>query len=231
MSQVAPDNSQTTCSTCGATPKTLLSCPCGTTQYCSTDCQTIDWNDRGHKKACKKIRDERAAALRRADLTCATTLFSSRRPTFKEALKYADSLPEEEARAKKFQGCYLCWCKPPCCFLCAPCLVTYCSLSFPFLYPGSTTSDCIWIPSACGGCLGGCCACGSGVRNTNRLPKNMWGSFEGQGGDPTGWGACRIPDWWGPISYYVVPIPTGIAYYWKGKTPACTCVPIVPCAN
>ncbi|KAH8059193.1 hypothetical protein JL722_5747 [Aureococcus anophagefferens] len=30
--------------------------------YCSTECQRIDWRDRGHRKACKKIRDERAAA-------------------------------------------------------------------------------------------------------------------------------------------------------------------------
>jgi hypothetical protein len=42
-------------------PKTLLNCPCGTTQYCSTECQRIDWRERGHRKACKKIRSERAA--------------------------------------------------------------------------------------------------------------------------------------------------------------------------
>ena len=56
-----------TCTICGAKPKTLLNCPCGTTQYCSTDCQRIDWRDRGHRKACKKIRDERAAEAARAE--------------------------------------------------------------------------------------------------------------------------------------------------------------------
>ena len=50
-----------TCTICGAKPKTLLNCPCGTTQYCSTECQRIDWRERGHRKACKKIRSERAA--------------------------------------------------------------------------------------------------------------------------------------------------------------------------
>ncbi|KAH8086248.1 hypothetical protein JL720_7453 [Aureococcus anophagefferens] len=35
--------------------------------YCSTDCQRIDWRDRGHRKACKKIRDERAAEAARAE--------------------------------------------------------------------------------------------------------------------------------------------------------------------
>ncbi|KAH8063680.1 hypothetical protein JL722_2864 [Aureococcus anophagefferens] len=56
-----------TCTICGAKPKTLLNCPCGTTQYCSTDCQRIDWRDRGHRQACKKIRNERAAEAARAE--------------------------------------------------------------------------------------------------------------------------------------------------------------------
>jgi hypothetical protein len=50
-----------TCTICGAKPRILLNCPCGTTQYCSTECQRIDWRERGHRKACKKIRSERAA--------------------------------------------------------------------------------------------------------------------------------------------------------------------------
>jgi len=56
-----------TCTICGANPRTLLNCPCGTTQYCSTECQRIDWRDRGHRKACKKIRNERAAEAARAE--------------------------------------------------------------------------------------------------------------------------------------------------------------------
>jgi hypothetical protein len=51
-----------TCTICGAKPRTLLNCPCGTTQYCSTDCQRIDWRERGHRKACKKIRKRAAEA-------------------------------------------------------------------------------------------------------------------------------------------------------------------------
>ena len=38
-----------------------------TRRYCSTDCQRIDWRDRGHRKACKKIRNERAAEAARAE--------------------------------------------------------------------------------------------------------------------------------------------------------------------
>ncbi|KAK7241134.1 hypothetical protein SO694_0005206 [Aureococcus anophagefferens] len=49
-----------TCTICG--DKAKLNCP-----YCSTDCQRIDWRDRDHRKACKKIRDERAAEAARAD--------------------------------------------------------------------------------------------------------------------------------------------------------------------
>ena len=54
-----------TCTICGE--KAKLNCPCGTTQYCSTECQRIDWRDRGHRKACKKIRNERAAEAARAE--------------------------------------------------------------------------------------------------------------------------------------------------------------------
>jgi TPR repeat protein len=56
-----------TCTICGAKPRTLLICPCASTQYCSTECQRIDWRDRGHRKACKKIRNERAAEAARAE--------------------------------------------------------------------------------------------------------------------------------------------------------------------
>ncbi|KAK7233752.1 hypothetical protein SO694_00101060 [Aureococcus anophagefferens] len=53
-----------TCTICGE--KAKLNCPCGTTQYCTVACQKIDWRDRGHRTACKKIRDERAAEAARA---------------------------------------------------------------------------------------------------------------------------------------------------------------------
>ena len=36
-------------------------------RYCSTECQRIDWRERGHRKACKKIRSERAAEAARAE--------------------------------------------------------------------------------------------------------------------------------------------------------------------
>ena len=53
------------CDICGE--KAKLNCPCGTTQYCSVACQRVDWRDRGHRTACKKIRDERAAETARAE--------------------------------------------------------------------------------------------------------------------------------------------------------------------
>ena len=56
-----------TCTICGARPRTLLNCPCGTTQYCSTECQRIDWRERGHRAACKKIRNERATEAAQAE--------------------------------------------------------------------------------------------------------------------------------------------------------------------
>ena len=58
-----------TCTICGE--KAKLNCPCGTTQYCSTECQRIDWRDRGHRKACKKIRNERAEEAARAEAEAA----------------------------------------------------------------------------------------------------------------------------------------------------------------
>ena len=56
---------RTLCTICSA--KAKLPCPCGTAQYCTVACQRIDWRDRGHRKACKKIRDERAAEAARAE--------------------------------------------------------------------------------------------------------------------------------------------------------------------
>ena len=43
-------------------------------RYCSTECQRIDWRDRGHRKACKKIRDERAAEAARAEAPTPSSL-------------------------------------------------------------------------------------------------------------------------------------------------------------
>jgi hypothetical protein len=54
-----------TCTICSE--KAKLNCPCGTTSYCSVACQKIDWRERGHRTACKKIRNERAAEAARAE--------------------------------------------------------------------------------------------------------------------------------------------------------------------
>ncbi|EGB07597.1 hypothetical protein AURANDRAFT_37702 [Aureococcus anophagefferens] len=54
------------CGICGA-DKAKACQGCGTTAYCSTACQRIDWRDRGHRKACKKIQAERAAEAARAE--------------------------------------------------------------------------------------------------------------------------------------------------------------------
>ncbi|KAH8046569.1 hypothetical protein JL722_13629 [Aureococcus anophagefferens] len=48
-------------------PVPVLAAPPRPRKYCSTDCQRVDWRDRGHRKACKKIRDERAAEAARAE--------------------------------------------------------------------------------------------------------------------------------------------------------------------
>ncbi|KAH8052662.1 hypothetical protein JL720_14901 [Aureococcus anophagefferens] len=52
-----------TCTICGA-DKAKACLGCGTTAYCSTDCQRIDWRDRGHRKVCKKIQAAEAARAR-----------------------------------------------------------------------------------------------------------------------------------------------------------------------
>ena len=49
-----------TCTICGA-DKAKACLGCGTTAYCSTACQRIDWRDRGHRKVCKKIQAAEAA--------------------------------------------------------------------------------------------------------------------------------------------------------------------------
>jgi hypothetical protein len=49
-----------TCTICGA-DKAKACQGCGTTAYCSTACQRIDWRDRGHRKVCKKIQAAEAA--------------------------------------------------------------------------------------------------------------------------------------------------------------------------
>ena len=48
------------CTICGA-DKAKACQGCGTVAYCSTDCQRIDWRDRGHRKVCKKIQAAEAA--------------------------------------------------------------------------------------------------------------------------------------------------------------------------
>ena len=48
------------CTICGA-DKAKACEGCGTTAYCSTACQRIDWRDRGHRKVCKKIQAAEAA--------------------------------------------------------------------------------------------------------------------------------------------------------------------------
>ncbi len=75
-----------TCTICGE--KAKLNCPCGTTQYCSTECQRIDWRDRGHRKACKKIRNERAEEAARAEAEAARAEAPTPTPSPSEAVFY-----------------------------------------------------------------------------------------------------------------------------------------------
>merc|ERR1719353_1831982 len=55
-----------TCTICGA-DKAKACLGCGTTAYCSTACQRIDWRDRGHRKVCKKIQHAAARVRREAN--------------------------------------------------------------------------------------------------------------------------------------------------------------------
>ena len=54
------------CAICGKQCKSKCS-GCASAAYCSTACQRIDWRDRGHRAACKKLQDERAAEAARAE--------------------------------------------------------------------------------------------------------------------------------------------------------------------
>jgi hypothetical protein len=65
MARVKNAKLRTLCTICSA--KAKLPCPCGTAQYCTVACQRIDWRERGHRKACKKIRDDHAAEAARAE--------------------------------------------------------------------------------------------------------------------------------------------------------------------
>ncbi|EGB07290.1 hypothetical protein AURANDRAFT_64980 [Aureococcus anophagefferens] len=51
-----------TCTICGA-DKAKACKGCGTTAYCSTDCQRIDWRDRGHRKLGLVKSDKKAAKI------------------------------------------------------------------------------------------------------------------------------------------------------------------------
>ena len=88
------------CTICGS--KALLNCPCGTTQYCSTECQRIDWRDRGHRKACKKIRNERAAEAARAEAEAARAEAPTPPPSPPRAVVYgpAPRSYADEVRAR-----------------------------------------------------------------------------------------------------------------------------------
>ena len=65
QAQAKQRNLRLACTICGE--KSKLLCPCGTTQYCTVACQKIDWRERGHRTACKQIRDDRTAEAARAE--------------------------------------------------------------------------------------------------------------------------------------------------------------------
>ena len=90
-----------TCTVCGAKPKTLLNCPCGSTQYCSTDCQRVDWRDRGHKKVCKKIRDERAAEATRAEAPPKPVFYGPAPRSGADEVRARIAAEHEAARARR----------------------------------------------------------------------------------------------------------------------------------
>jgi len=90
-----------TCTICGVKPKTLLNCPCGTTQYCSTDCQRIDWRDRGHRKACKKIRKRAAEAPTRAPSPPRDVFYGPAPRSHADEVRARIAAEHEAARARR----------------------------------------------------------------------------------------------------------------------------------
>ena len=69
-------------------------------RYCSTDCQRIDWRDRGHRTACKKIRHERAAEVARAEAAQAEAPPSAPPPTPEVVYGPAPRSHADEVRAR-----------------------------------------------------------------------------------------------------------------------------------
>ena len=66
----------TSCSVCGK--PTTLRCPCETAWYSDKACQKLDWKERGHKAACKKIRAARAPPVGFESERVPRRLFDSR---------------------------------------------------------------------------------------------------------------------------------------------------------
>ena len=84
-----------TCTICGEWAD--LVCPCQTTRYCSKECQAVDWKQRGHKAACKKIRAEREEEAKRGE---APTPLSSPKPERPVFYGPAERTHADEVRAR-----------------------------------------------------------------------------------------------------------------------------------
>ena len=54
MAGATPEKAKSMCVVC-AQPATKLKCVKCRTPYCSVQCQTVDWKERGHKRECKRL--------------------------------------------------------------------------------------------------------------------------------------------------------------------------------
>ncbi|KAF4891654.1 hypothetical protein CGCF415_v009683 [Colletotrichum fructicola] len=52
------------CHSCGKEDPSVVKCGrCGLYYYCNKDCQTLEWNQKGHKEACRALKDPNLRAL------------------------------------------------------------------------------------------------------------------------------------------------------------------------
>ena len=88
------------CTICGKKAKGPCK-GCGTAAYCSTECQKIDWRDRGHRAVCKKIQNERAAEAARAEAPPKEVFYGPAPRSHADEVRARIAAEHEAARARR----------------------------------------------------------------------------------------------------------------------------------